>query len=438
MSRYGSEPDLRVEETPPKPRFNNNKNFRKKYRAPQPPVIDVSNIFNIFFSFYFIYKLKNNIGLQTREDSSPDSSQGNSKTEPPRKLRLFKTRTETKKLNGHAGDSKIPMPYRNSYQDYKSLDINEDVGNRRYRPVSREKEQHLKYPDNKDMTQTNSSLKREDHIMQHSRFESKKSRDKPGGCKAKTTKVNEQSDQWKPSLLNRNFRHSDRFKREDSEQPPLRREKSFDANLLAEERKTNSPNNIHANRMKVIGEQLKASRKSPLVTNDNALRKSLPSLLLKSNEEKDEFQAELKKATNKIRKEISSKVNLVSENKPSQSDRKLSNVPRPNTTKNTSNKVKESSLQTKTKNIQIGKLESSATKLANSRRTVTRTNDVNSKSNIHNNIKANTPTSKDKLSNKVDSQGLADRGQASGKESTPEHSPTRTRNQKINDCAKEM
>lgn len=39
--RFGSEPDLRIEEEQ-KPRSSNNRHFKKKYRAPQPPTADVS------------------------------------------------------------------------------------------------------------------------------------------------------------------------------------------------------------------------------------------------------------------------------------------------------------------------------------------------------------------------------------------------------------
>lgn len=52
--RFGSEPDLRIEEEQQKSRCNNNnnKNYRKKYRAPQPPINDVS-VF-IFIIYYNI------------------------------------------------------------------------------------------------------------------------------------------------------------------------------------------------------------------------------------------------------------------------------------------------------------------------------------------------------------------------------------------------
>lgn len=39
--RFGSEPDLRIEEE--QKTRNGNKHFRKKYRAPPPPTNDVSN-----------------------------------------------------------------------------------------------------------------------------------------------------------------------------------------------------------------------------------------------------------------------------------------------------------------------------------------------------------------------------------------------------------
>lgn len=277
------------------------------------------------------------------------------------------------------------------------------------------------------MLQTTTSLKREDNLMQSSKFDYKKSKvDKSSGCKAKTTKVNEQTDPCKSSFLNRNFRHSERFKKDDTEIPILRREKSFDATLIANEREPKSPESVHANKMKIIGEQLKVNRLSPLATQDKALRKSLPSLLVKHNDAKDEFQAELKQATSRIKNDLG-KVNLVSENITSQKDNKLTNniQYKPNPTK--FNKTKESSLKLNTNNI--GKQESSATKIANNRRPVntSRINESRGKTPQSSNV---TKTSisvnnKEKISSKVDSRGLTDRGQASGKESTPEHSPTR-------------
>lgn len=42
--RFGSEPDLRIEEEQQKSKNNNNKHFKKKYRAPPPPNTDVSLI----------------------------------------------------------------------------------------------------------------------------------------------------------------------------------------------------------------------------------------------------------------------------------------------------------------------------------------------------------------------------------------------------------
>lgn len=275
------------------------------------------------------------------------------------------------------------------------------------------------------MIQTTTSLKREENIKRPLKYEYNKSRaEKVQGCRAKTSKVTNELDISKTPLLNRNFRYSDRFKREESELPPLRREKSFDATLIAHKRETESPKSLHASRMKVIGEQLKVNRLSPLATTHNSkeLRKSLPSLLAKNNEEKDEFRAELKKATSRIRKEIGSKVNLVSENRTSQNDSKITNAQKPNPTKIT-NRVKESSLRTS--NISIAKQESSATKISNSRRPISRVNDTKKVTRENNVNRASVTVSKDKMINKVDSRGLTDRGQASGKESTPEHSPIR-------------
>lgn len=265
------------------------------------------------------------------------------------------------------------------------------------------------------MVQSTASLKREERLLQSNRQEYKKTRtDRVSGCRAKTSKTNEQSEAWKTPLLNRNFRYSERFRRDDSELPTLRREKTFDDSLIAD-RDSESPRVTHEGRMKVIGDQLKANKFSPLAESSKPLRKSLPSLLVKNNEEKDEFQAELKQATRRIRNELGNKIN-VSETKPSQKD-KL-NVQKPNPTKIQS-KVKESSLNKHMEPI------------INNRRPVTRSSDVKPKTTTP--IKANskTPVNKYKESNKENGRPMPDRGQASGKESTPEHSPTRRKESNI-------
>ncbi|XP_063827500.1 uncharacterized protein LOC135076910 [Ostrinia nubilalis] len=389
--RFGSEPDLRIEEEQQKPKCN--KHFRKKYRAPPPPTHD------------------------NCEGSSPDSSEGNARAEPQRKLRLFKTRNETKKLNGHL-DSK--PAFRTSSTEYRSLDYNENqTFERRYRSPCKDKEQHYKYPDNKDMVQSSASLKREERILQTKQDYRKTRTDRVSGCRAKTSKTNEQSEAWKTPLLNRNFRYSERFKKEDSEQPSLRREKTFDNTLHVSEKESESPRAIHENRIKAIGEQLKGSHLSPLADN-KPLRKSLPSLLMKNNEEKDEFQAELKKATSRIRNELGGKINI-SENKTSQNDKPSAQKPNP-TKLAVQSKVKESSL----KPSNVIKPE---TKSAISRRPLARTNEVKPKTAIPQkttpNAKSNPIVSKSKFTGKENGRTIPDRGQASGKESTPEHSPTR-------------
>ncbi|XP_028174817.1 uncharacterized protein LOC114363327 [Ostrinia furnacalis] len=389
--RFGSEPDLRIEEEQQKPKCN--KHFRKKYRAPPPPTHD------------------------NCEGSSPDSSEGNARAEPQRKLRLFKTRNETKKLNGHL-DSK--PAFRTSSTEYRSLDYNENqTFERRYRSPCKDKEQHYKYPDNKDMVQSSASLKREERILQTKQDYRKTRTDRVSGCRAKTSKTNEQSEAWKTPLLNRNFRYSERFKKEDSEQPSLRREKTFDNTLHVSEKESESPRAIHENRIKAIGEQLKGSHLSPLADN-KPLRKSLPSLLMKNNEEKDEFQAELKKATSRIRNELGGKINI-SENKTSQNDKPSAQKPNP-TKLAVQSKVKESSL----KPSNVIKPE---TKSAISRRPLARTNEVKPKTAIPQkttpNAKSNAIVSKSKFTGKENGRTIPDRGQASGKESTPEHSPTR-------------
>ncbi|XP_052748843.1 uncharacterized protein LOC113518069 isoform X2 [Galleria mellonella] len=390
--KFGSEPDLRLEEEQHKPKCTN-KHFRKKYRAPPPPTHD------------------------NFEGSSPDSSERNAKTEPQRKLRLFKTRNETKKMNGLVDNNKM---YRNTNNGYRSLDLNENQAfERRYRSPCKDKEQHLKYPDSQDMVQSTSSLKREERLLQLRQDYKKARTDKVSGCRAKTSKTMEQGEAWKTPLLNRNFRYSERFKKDDSEQPTLRREKTFDSTLPSSEKDCESPKISHESKIKAIGDQLRGNRLTPLAETNKPLRKSLPSLLPKSSDEKDEFQAELKKATSRIRNELGNKINI-SENRTSQSDR--TNTQKPNPTKSTiQNKVKESSLKTNISNRK-------ETKTAITRRPLVRSNDTkfkvtNAQNNV--NVKNNAVVNKYKFNSKESGKPLPDRGQASGKESTPEHSPTR-------------
>ncbi|CAH0694883.1 unnamed protein product [Spodoptera exigua] len=381
--RFGSEPDLRIEEE--QKTRNGNKHFRKKYRAPPPPTND------------------------NFEGSSPDSSEGNTRPEPQRKLRLFKTRNETKKLNGQDN-----LQFRNSYHEYKSLDMTDNAAfERRYRSPCKDKEQHFKYPDNQDMVQSTASLKREERLIQTKQDYRKTRIDRMSGCRAKTSK-NEQSEAWKTPLLNRNFRYSERFKKDDNELPTLRRERTFDETLMASERENESSRAAHESRMKAIGEQLRGSKLSPLAETSKPLRKSLPSLLLKNNEEKDEFQAELKKATSRIRNQLGSKIND-SETKTSQEKKEQKSPTK------IPNKVKKSSL-TSAANKQDAKVVS--------RRPLGRANEDKTRQ-TNNNVNAKID-SRYKVSSKENSRPMPDRGQASGKESTPEHSPTRKLDSLIN------
>ncbi|XP_045488593.1 uncharacterized protein LOC111000830 isoform X3 [Pieris rapae] len=363
--RFGSEPDLRIEEDQ-KPRSN--KHFRKKYRAPQPPA------------------------NHRRDGSSPDSTERHSKAEPQKKLRLFRTRNETKKLNPLKLETQ--PAYRSTYTDFKSLDFTDASFERRYRSPCKDKD-HLKYPDNVDMLQSTTSLKREERLLQ-GRQDYRNKTDRMSGCRAKTTKTNENDEAWKTPLLNRNFRHSERFNK-DLEIPPLRREKTFDNTLKISENE--SPKTTHESRMKSIGEQIKTIE---------PLRKSLPSLLSKSNDEKDEFQTELKKATNRIRNELVNKHNVST--KTSQNDR---------TKTPTKPQVKESSLSTK-----------DSKPLNKVRRPLGRINDIKTKA-AHDKVEA-----KKFKSDVKENVKLPDRGQASGKESTPEHSPIRRKGLQTKDKQK--
>ncbi|XP_013176916.1 PREDICTED: uncharacterized protein LOC106124610 isoform X2 [Papilio xuthus] len=386
--RFGSEPDLRIEDQ--QKQKSNNKHFRKKYRAPPPP-------------------------SYRHDASSPDSSLGKARPEPQRKLRLFKTRNETKKTNGHQ-DSKIPT-YRNSYTDFKSLDLNDQSFERRYKSPCKTKDQHLKYPDNKDMMQSSVSLKREERLLQNKQEARRTRTDVVSGCRAKTSKSNDQSEAWKTPLLMRNFRYSERFKKDDSDHPTLRREKTFDNSLIEQDRDNDGPNKVFDKGIKSAGDQ-KNGKVSALADRNQPLRKSLPSLLPR-NEEKDEFQTELKKATNRIRNELGNKVNL-SESKTSQLNK--FSIEKPNPTKTAVQaKVKESSLK---RGVASTKPDAQIT---NNRRPLTKTQDVNSKSIPQSKITKSNEINKFKLNTKENNKPMPDRGQASGKESTPEHSPNRKR-----------
>ncbi|XP_068626390.1 uncharacterized protein [Battus philenor] len=382
--RFGSEPDLRVEEEQQKQR-SNNKHFRKKYRAPPPPVND------------------------RREGSSPDSSTGKPRPEPQRKLRLFKTRNETKKTNGH--DSKLPI-HRNTYTDFKSLDFIDQSFERRYKSPCKDRDPHLKYPD-VDMVQSSVSLKREERLLQSKQDARKTRTDVVSGCRAKTAKT-DLNEAWKTPLLNRNFRHSERFSKDDGDLCTLRREKTFDNSFIETHKEHLPPSDGIKRNHKTSGVQ--RNNKTIPLTDNKPLRKSLPSLLSR-NEEEDEFQSELKKATSRVRSELGSKTN---ENKASQLSRYSAEKPNPN--KSTAqSKIKESSLKKNNK-------DESRT----NRRPVTRSHEIKSKITQPNKNVMKNETNKYKTHAKENNRVMPDRGQASGKESTPEHSPTRIRELKEN------
>ncbi|KAG6445971.1 hypothetical protein O3G_MSEX004174 [Manduca sexta] len=257
------------------------------------------------------------------------------------------------------------------------------------------------------MVQSTTSLKREERLLQM-RHDYKKTRtDRVSGCRAKTAKTSEHSEAWKTPLLNRNFRYSERFKKDDNDLPTLRREKTFDETLLASEREAESPRAIHENKMKAVGDQIKG-KLSPLAQTSMPLRKSLPSLLHKNNEEKDEFQAELKKATSRIRNDINSKVNVNKKTSHNDVAARAANPTKPQ------NKVTESSRTNKNNETKV-----------NSRRPPSRSNEIRPKTNAQNDVKSKAVVNQPKFNGKENGRTMPDRGQASGKESTPEHSPTR-------------
>lgn len=283
--------------------------------------------------------------------------------------------------------------------------MNDQAFERRFRSPCKDREQHFQYPDNKDMIQSIASLKREERLLQ-ARQDFKKSR--VSGCRAKTSKNSDQSEVWKTPLFNRNFRYSDRHKKDD-EVPTLRREKTFDESLLKSEKEIEAPRTNHD--MKALKEQLKSKLES-----NNQLRKSLPSLLPKNSEEKDEFQAELKKATNRIRNELASTVNGSKKT----SQKKLNQKPNPTKVQS---KVKESSLNKVDNKINV-------------KRPLVKS--VETKAKVQSNTKVKAPESKFKFNSKESGRSILDsRGQASGKESTPEHSPTMKNKADINPNSEE-
>ncbi|XP_041974760.1 uncharacterized protein LOC121730043 [Aricia agestis] len=373
--RFGSEPDLRTEEEQKKK--SNTRHFRKKYRAPQPPAAN-------------------------REGSSPDSRGNNTKTEPNKKLRLFRTRNESKQLNGNID---IKAPVYKSFNDFKSLETTEQL-ERRYKSLNKGKETHLQYPDNRDMVQSTASLKREERLLQ-ARQDYKNARsDRAGAQRSKIPRAIEQNEAWKTPLINKNFRYSERFRKDENDSPVLRREKTFDS-LFFNESRNDSPNS-YENKNKYGNPKAV----SPLGDRNQPLRKSLPSLLAKSKEVKDEFQLELKKATNKVKNELGD-THRLSDTKTSQHD-KLHKNP----TKNDfHSKVRESSLKLDNNTKQESKVIS-----VNMRKPLSRLNDGKMKASPQTRVNSE---NSDKFTFNKENGTMNDRGQASGKESTPEHSPTR-------------
>lgn len=313
-------------------------------------------------------------------------------------------------------DSKIPV-YKNTYTDFKSLDFN-DHFERRYKSAYKDKDQSFNYLDNNDMVQSTASLKKEERLLQSNQDYRKSRMERTSGCRAKTSKTSVQSEAWKTPLLNRNFRYSERFRKDDNDQPLLRREKTFDETITISERENESPRALHEKETKAKGEEL-SNKLSPLGHRNQPLRKSLPSLLSKGNEEKDEFQEELKKATSRIRKELGNKL-IVSENKTSQNDKTSTHKLNP-TKSTTQSKAKESSL--KPANFK----QDSKPAISNiNRRPLSRLNETKPKATSQTKV-IKTDVSKYKFESKENIRTMPDRGQASGKESTPEHSPTRKR-----------
>ncbi|XP_077291704.1 uncharacterized protein LOC143915135 [Arctopsyche grandis] len=445
--RFGSEPDLRnSQETQTKTKITN-KNLKKKYKAPPPPP-----------------HIQNDQG-----GSSPDSWKAQQSYEPPqapsRKLRLFKTRAETKKNVKHNHDNKGNGFIRHSQpmlKPYEQEDIRpypNDIfepsrfpdRDKMLRSPTREKEEYLKYPSSRedDMVQTQMSLKREENILQtaFSRQEQLRSKHSQQNMYRGKAKANELK-----TDMNKAFRSSERFKKQSIENDVLRREKSFD-NSLIQDAQMNGVNRMHLDRKTLLEDQRKFNgrEESPVeVRLKDRLedpkqnnRKSAPQNPIPNGVASAEFQAELIMATRKLRSvsrdttdSVKNQEKTETKNSTNRSDKRVSNpVSKTNGTKEkTSNRREIEKTETK--------VNSGRTTNRTSMVTLDRSKQIKTKERtpriIHEEKKEEMksipkingtkvlPVEKNNR-NRRESRQLDDRGQASGKESTPEQSPSRVK-----------
>lgn len=385
---------------------------------------------------------------------------------PSRKLRLFKTRAETKKnsSNRHNHDSRQEeFEHHMEQQRRKSYDMEfqrEYFNQTRYerdnlpRSPSRDRDEFLKYPSSRDedMIQTQSSLKREENILQNAftRQEVIRSRQQSHQNmyreKAKVQKDKENEDKFDS---NRTFRNSERFKKTNIDPQVLRREKSFDSSLMQE---ANGVNRMHNERKTLLDsrdrfngreespvENRKKDKKIDLTNNIN--RKSAVALVgMVPNVTPDEFQAELMKATRKLRnvnKQITAAKPI--ENNKKIEEKREKSIPRVSASKNmlNENKLRNSNMSKPNSAINNTNKSNPTTLDRDKPKSKVAQNSKNNNTEIIKEIKAVPakviPVKNIKEDNKTDSnirnrresRVLTDRGQASGKESTPEQSPSR-------------
>lgn len=399
--------------------------------------------------------------------SSPDSWKAQQSYEPPqapsRKLRLFKTRAETKKNVKHNHDNKGNGFIRHSQlmsKPYETEDIRpypNDIfepsrfpdRDKMLRSPTREKEEYLKYPSSRedDMVQTQMSLKREENILQtaFSRQEQLRSKHSQQNMYRGKAKANELK-----TDMNKGFRSSERFKKQSIENDILRREKSFD-NSLIQDAQMNGVNRMHLDRKTLLEDQRKFNgrEESPvevrlkdrLEDSKQSNKKSAPPNPIPNGVASAEFQAELIMATRKLRS-VSRDTTDSGKNQEKTEFKTSTNK----SEKKVSNPVsKTNGIKEKTSNRR--EIEKTETKV-NGGRTTNRTSMVTLDRSKQIKTKERTPRivheeKKEEMKpipkingtkvlpaekinrNRRESRQLDDRGQASGKESTPEQSPSR-------------
>lgn len=410
--------------------------------------------------------------------SSPDSWKAQ-QYEPPqapsRKLRLFKTRAETKKINNkhnheiintkNNGFIRHTQPLSKPYDITEIGPYPEDIfestrfaeRDKLLRSPTREKEEYLKYPSSRedDMVQTQTSLIREENILQtaFSRQEQLRSKHSQQNMYRGKAKANEQKTD---SNINKAFRNSERFKKQNGDNDVLRREKSFDNSLVVETHQMTGVNRMHLDRQMLLEDQRKFNgREEPPVETrlkdriDDAKlanRKSAPPNVLPNGIASAEFQAELMMATRKLRSTSKEPLNssknqekIGTKNTTNKTEHKTVPVSKMNGTKPMrrdvektepkSNSLKPTTNVNKTSMVTLDRSKQIKTKERAPRIVHEEKKDENKTVPKINGAKV-LPVEKNNRENsrnRRESRTLADRGQPSGKESTPEHSPTRVK-----------